>query len=197
MLIVSVDTSLSKFATIIWKDGVPVIHKLFRTGKDKTKKKLKSVKYFDNLAEQINWLSNEVISFIKLHGKPDKVYLEGLSFGSSGNASRDLASIYALFVDKLHEKVGMDFCDIEAIPPTTIKAVARTFLPLEEQTEINAKGKQVKRVMSKDLMITVAEELHPEILEGLVKSAASEHSGKEDMSDAILCYYAGQKRTTN
>jgi len=197
LLIVSADTSLSKFSVIIWRDGVPVNHHLFRTGEAKCKKKLQSVKYFDNMHEQVNWLSNQVIDFIKLHGKPDKIFLEGLSFASSGNQSRNLAAIFSVFVDKVHEQLRLSFDDIVAIPPTSIKARAREFLPEEEQWFINEKGKKAKCVMNKDVMIKVAEQLHPELLKGLVKSAASEHSGKEDTADAIMVYYAGIQKFKN
>ena len=47
-VIVSCDTSTSKFAVVVWIDGKPVDRKVFKTGETKVKKKLKSVTYFDN-----------------------------------------------------------------------------------------------------------------------------------------------------
>ena len=83
-VIVSCDTSTSKFAVVVWIDGKPIDRKVFKTGETKVKKKLKSVTYFDNKIEQINWITNEVIKFIEPY-KPQKVCLESLSFSSIGN----------------------------------------------------------------------------------------------------------------
>jgi len=191
MLVVSCDTSLSKFAVIIWRDNFPVAWKVFRTGEEKCKKKLNNVKYFSDIKEQINWLSEEVIDYIKIHGKPDKVYLEGLAMNAMGNQAKNLAMIYGVFVDKLHKDLNIDFKYIVPIPPTQVKAVARTFLDESEQhILVDKKKKTVK--MDKNKMMELAERLHPEILEGYVKSAASEKAGKEDLSDAILVYYTGK-----
>ena len=194
MLIVSVDPSLSKMAIIVWRDDVPVAWNVFRTGDSKCKKKLNSVNYFGSIHEQINYLTSEVISFIKLHGKPDYIFSEGLSFGSKGDRTRDLAMVYGVFVEKCHVDLGLDFDKIIAYAPTSIKAIARDFLPKEEQTFLNDKGKPLKIVMDKPMMMSFAEKLHPEVLKGYVKSAASEKAGYEDLSDAVMVYYTGKAK---
>ena len=194
MLIVSVDPSLSKMAVVIWRDGVPVAWNVFRTGDSKCKKKLNSVNYFGSIHEQINYLTSEVISFIKLHGKPDYIFSEGLSFGSKGDRTRDLAMVYGVFVEKCHVDLGLDFDKIIAYAPTSIKAIARDFLPKEEQTFLNDKGKPLKIVMDKPMMMSIAEKLHPEVLKGYVKSAASEKAGYEDLADAAMVYYTGKAK---
>ena len=191
-VIVSCDTSLSKFAVVVWIDGKPIDRKVFKTGETKVKKKLKSVTYFDNKIEQINWITNEVIKFIEPY-KPQKICLESLSFSSIGNQTRNLAGVYHVFCDKLVEVLGLDFSDITPIPPTVIKATARTFYPLEEQTYTNTKGKTSKKEIGKPEVMFIANQLHPEVLEGYSKSASSEKAGYEDLSDALLCYYAYKK----
>ena len=194
MLIVSVDPSLSKMAVVVWRDDIPVAWRVFRTGESKCKKKLQSVQYFDSVHKQINYLTTEVISFIKLHGKPDYIFSEGLSFGSKGDRTRDLAMVYGVFVEKCHVDLGLDFDKIIAYAPTSIKAVARDFLPKEEQTFLNDKGKPLKIVMDKPMMMSIAEKLHPEVLKGYVKSAASEKAGYEDLSDAVMVFYTGKTK---
>ena len=194
MLIVSVDPSLSKMAVVIWRDDVPVAWNVFRTGDSKCKKKLNSVKYFGSIHEQINYLTSEVISFIKLHGKPDYIFSEGLSFGSKGDRTRDLAMNYGVFVEKCHIDLELDFDRIKSYAPTSIKAVARDYLPKEDQTVLNDKGKQLKVTMDKNMMMSVAEKLHPEVLRGYVKSAASEKAGYEDLADAIMVFYTGKSK---
>jgi len=191
-VIVSCDTSTSKFAVVVWIDGKPIDRKVFKTGETKVKKKLKSVTYFDNKIEQINWITNEVIKFIEPY-KPQKVCLESLSFSSIGNQTRNLAGVYHVFCDKLVEVLGLDFKDITPIPPTVIKATARTFYPLEEQTYTNTKGKVSKKEIGKPEVMFIANQLHPEVLEGYSKSASSEKAGYEDLSDALICYYAYKK----
>lgn len=194
MLIVSVDPSLSKMAVIVWRDDVPVAWKVFRTGESKCKKKLNSVKYFGSIHEQINYLTSEVISFIKHHGKPDYIFIEGLSFGSKGDRTRDLAMNYGVFVEKCHIDLELDFDRIKSYAPTSIKAVARDYLPKEEQTTLNDKGKPLKVTMDKNMMMSVAEKLHHEVLKGYVKSAASEKAGYEDLADAIMVFYTGKSK---
>ena len=91
------------------------------------------------------------------------------------------------------EVLGLDFKDITPIPPTVIKATARTFYPLEEQTYTNTKGKVSKKEIGKPEVMFIANQLHPEVLEGYSKSASSEKAGYEDLSDALICYYAYKK----
>ena len=127
MLIVSCDPSISKFACIVWRDGVPVAWRVFRTGEAKCKKKLQSVQYFDSVAQQIHYLTTEVISFIKHHGNPDYLFCEGLSFGSKGDRTRDLAMVYGVFVEKCHVELGLDFNKIIAYPTMTKKHIVNIF----------------------------------------------------------------------
>jgi len=42
--------------------------------------------------------------------------------------------------------------------------------------------------------MSIAEKLHPEVLKGYVKSAASEKAGSEDLSDSILVFYTGKTK---
>lgn len=124
-------------------------------------------------------------------GVPKKVYLEGLSFMSKGDQTRNLAMVYGVFVDKIHEQFGLDWMDIVSVAPTSIKAVTRKFYKPEDQHTLNEKGKKVLRPIGKEEVMEIAESLHPEVLEGLIKSSHSERSGKEDLSDALMAMYAG------
>lgn len=164
---------------------------MFRTGNSKVKQKLKSVSYFDSTEGQVNFLTNSVVAYIKEIGVPKRVYLEGLSFMSKGDQTRNLAMVYGVFVDKLHEQFGLDWKDIVPVAPTSIKAVTRKFYKPEDQYSINTKGKKILRPIGKEEVIEIAETLHPDVLYGLVKSSHSERSGKEDLSDALMVMYAG------
>ena len=101
---------------------------------------------------------------------------------------------YGVFVEKCHIDLGLDFDRIKSYAPTSIKAVARDYLPKEKQTTLNDKGKPLKVTMDKNMMMSVAEKLHPEVLKGYVKSAASEKAGSEDLCDAIMVFYTGKSK---
>lgn len=127
-------------------------------------------------------------------GKPSKVYLEGLAFMSQGDQTRNLAMVYGVFVDKLHETFGLEWSNIYPVPPTSLKATTRKFYPEDEQyveKKTKTGTKKGLRSIGKDEVIEIAQSLHPDVLYGLVKSSNSERSGKEDLSDAIMVMYSG------
>lgn len=75
---------------------------------------------------------------------------------------------------------------VHQLAPTSIKSWARDKLPEDQQTELNKKGKKIKKKMDKKDMIQVTEILDSELLKGYTLVA-----GKADIADAYIlakCY---------
>lgn len=178
-----IDQSLSHCAAVLIEDGVAIEKHVLRTGSSGSKTKSKGVVYFDAQIEQIIYIIDKLMDLVK-ETKPDMIVLESLSFASVGNATRTLAGLYFCILFQLYK---MGYSDkVTHLAPTSIKSWARNKLPEDQQTEVNKKGKTVKKKMDKKDMIQVTEILDSELLKGYTLVA-----GKADIADAFIlakCY---------
>ncbi len=174
---------MSHCAAVLVEDGITQEKHVFRTGSSGSKTKSKGVEYFDTQVEQIIYIIDNLIELVN-RIKPDLIVLESLSFASVGNATRTLAGLYFCIMYQLF-KLGYGD-KVKHLAPTSIKSWARSKLPIEKQTELNKKGKPIKKKMDKKDMIEVAEILDSELVKGYTLVA-----GKADIADAYIlakCY---------
>ena len=176
MKLISVDQSTAKFAYILWENNLPVARSVIRTGKSDCKKKTENVQYFDSTIEQIIYIIESFIGVVK-EEKPDVICCEGLAFGALGDQTRNLAGLFFCMLYKLKELGYTEGVNFHVVTPTKNKAYARTLLP----EPLDKKEKKVK--MDKKLMIQLAEETWPEMLEGYKNSGKD--AGREDIADAL------------
>lgn len=188
--VLSIDQSLAKCAVVVWNDNVPVFWDVFKSGGIECKKKLKSVTYFEKEVDKIDFISDNIISVVNEYNV-EKVILEGLALNAVGNATRSLAGLYYVLLHKLKQLDLVEPEDIVVISPTQVKSKARLLMENNGELEtINDKGKTKKSKikMDKQVMISIAEQHWPQVLEGYKNSG--ENAGKEDLSDACLIYNA-------
>lgn len=178
----AIDSSLSKCAVTISVRGSIVHKEVIKTGSSNNKKKLKSVRYLETTEEQIHFIC-ERLRVLIFDYNPSKFIFESLSFGSTGNASRDLASLYGGMVETILSD-GYTIDDIIKFAPTSLKAFMRTLLPVEEQTYTNANGKVCKVPMKdKKLVVRAATLNTPEgYFDGYKYSG--ENAGLDDLADS-------------
>jgi hypothetical protein len=183
--VLSVDQSLGKCAWTIWSKGEALESGIFKSGNAKVKTKYEGVTYFDTTEEQIHFLASELHSVVNGWGASEVIF-ESLSFGSVGNATRDLACLYGALVERLISTSGIDVNNIYKVTPTTLKAFARKFLPEDEQFDGFTKAGKPKLVkMDKKKMVEAA--IHAggsPFLEGLKMSGKS--AGLDDAADSFL-----------
>jgi len=74
----------------------------------------------DDMIQRARFIADQLVT-IALKHKPKKIALEGLAFGSKGDATRDLGGLFFLIVDSLRHRFGFE---ISVIPPTTLKKFA-------------------------------------------------------------------------
>jgi hypothetical protein len=188
--VLSIDQSLAKCAVVVWNDNVPVFWDVFKSGGIECKKKLKSVTYFEKEVDKIDFISDNIISVVNEYNV-EKVIIEGLALNAVGNATRSLAGLYYVLLYKLKQLDLVEPEDIVVISPTQVKSKARLLMENNGEFEtINDKGKTKKSKikMDKQVMISIAEQYWPQVLEGYKNSG--ENAGKEDLSDACLIYNA-------
>lgn len=188
--VLSIDQSLAKCAVVVWNDNAPVFWDVFKSGGIECKKKLKSVTYFEKEVDKIDFISDNVISVVNEYNV-EKVILEGLALNAVGNATRSLAGLYYVLLYKLKQLDLVEPENIIVISPTQVKSKARLLMENNGELEtINDKGKTKKSKikMDKQVMISIAEQHWPQVLEGYRNSG--ENAGKEDLSDACLIYNA-------
>lgn len=181
MRLLTIDQSMASCAYVVLEDGVPIFKEvLHTTGSDKAKEWQHR---FNNPVEQMAFISGN-ISGVCESFKIDHVVLESLSFGSAGNATRDLAGLFfCIQLTLLRDGYTMD--QIHTVAPTSVKSWARKQLPGEEQEVMNEKGtKMVLIKMGKDEMMRVCEQLQPGFLAGYTKSG--KNGGATDLADAYL-----------
>lgn len=184
--LMSVDQSLSKCACTIWgKDGEAKQLVIYKTGNSKVKNKLEGVSYFDTVEEQIKFITDSVSGLAEIHGI-DTVIFEALSFGSIGNATRDLAQLFGALIDRLNAGNGVPLEQIHKLPPTTLKSFARRLLPEDEQFQGKTAANKPKYVkMDKKLMVKSAQGAGgADLLEGLKMSG--KNAGLDDAADSYL-----------
>lgn len=192
MKLMSVDQSLSHCAVVIWEGDKPSSKHMICTGSTHSKGKQKpNVAYFDSVAEQILYIAEKILHLAKEQGC-DTYVMEELSFGSLGNATRDLAGLFYCIqmMFMLNEDSGGPTSYLNCIPPTSVKSFAREFLPEEERVVVKERvdkktGKTVyskgKLVMKKPEMVRAVECAEPGFLDGITLTA-----GKADYADAYL-----------
>ena len=188
--VLSIDPSLAKCAVVVWNDNVPVFWDVFKSGGIECKKKLKSVTYFEKEVDKIDFISDNIISVVNEYNI-EKVILEGLALNAVGNATRSLAGLYYVLLYKLKQLDLVEPENIIVISPTQVKSKARLLMENNGELEtINDKGKikKSKIKMDKQIMISIAEQYWPQVLDGYKNSG--ENAGKEDLSDACLIYNA-------
>jgi len=171
---------MASCAYVVLEDGEPIFKEvLHTTGSEKSKDYQKR---FDYPAQQIVYITDQIVSVCKSFNV-DKIVLESLSFGSAGNATRDLAGLFfGIQISLLRNGYNME--DIHTVAPTSVKSWARKWLPGEEQEVLGTKGKMVKIKMGKDEMMRVCENLQPGFLKGYTKSG--KNGGATDLADAYL-----------
>jgi hypothetical protein len=180
--LISIDQSLSKTALVEWVGGKPVAKHLFKSGSSSSKKHLANVRYFDTVDEQMEFITSSIIERV-VGFKPSAIVMEGLSFGSIGNATRDLAGLYYVMRNAMYQ-ASYDWGQLHDVSPTSLKAMARNYLPLQLQTVPKPSGKAGTNLvkMEKPLMIAAVPQEHRWLYEGLGMSGIK--SGKDDVADA-------------
>jgi len=107
MRVLSVDQSYRSAGIVIIENGEMIFCEKYVTEKDKD--------VYHRAAQLATHLQ-----LVALKWQPDVVALEGLSFGSVGNVTRDLAGLMFIIVVKLRE----DGYDPIVVPPTKVKKFA-------------------------------------------------------------------------
>lgn len=182
--IIAVDQSLSGFAYTVYHCGDIAEYGVIRTGSSSNKTKHDTVNYFCTVEEQIHYICKEFFKIVDTYD-PDKFIFEALSYGSVGNASRDLAMLLGGVVESLFMVYNYTVQDIVFYQPTKLKAFARTLLPEDEQTTFNSKNKPVKIKMDKNMMVkAVSYSAGEEYLKGY--SMSGKYKGKDDLADSYL-----------
>jgi len=82
---------------------------------------LKSPKAMD-VHERANWIGTHIQMLADVH-KPDVIAIEGLAFGMRGDATRDLAGLQFVIINKLRFHCRGQF-PIEIVSPKTVKKFA-------------------------------------------------------------------------
>lgn len=196
MLILGIDQSLAKCALVLMKDRKPIKNFVIKTGKSSAKTKRQKVHYYDTLQGQIHHICRVINNFIKSHEPLDKIVFESLSFGSAGNATRDLACLYGAIRESLILNGIDEDTLIEEVAPTSVKTFARELLDEQDKYEKDDKGKVVllkskkpkKIKMDKKLMVkAVRNEFGEDYLEGYNYS-----TGLDDLADATILSMIGE-----
>lgn len=111
MNILGIDQSYTSTGLVVAEDGIALVSEVFHTSPDKEDELdtfKRSIKIRDKILQVVN--DYEI----------DKVHIEGLSFGSVTNATRNLAGLQYMIVTALIEK-GIP---VKIIAPTTLKKFA-------------------------------------------------------------------------
>ena len=192
MKIVAIDQSLAKCAMVFMdtedKDQV-VDFTLSKTGNASVKTKRKDVNYYNTLEEQIHQICNDVVTFVKTYS-PEYIVFEALSFGSVGNATRSLASLYGAIRETLIREGLTKGTVILDYAPTSLKTFARELLKPLDRVERDEKGnivllkskKEKKIKMDKKLMVKAVREVYG----GDYLSEYNYSTGLDDLADATL-----------
>lgn len=172
----AIDQSFSKCYYTIARDGTIIGRGLIRTGLTASKKQLKSVVYFDTVEDQVYYIAKQLCTLSKEYNVTYVGY-ETLSFGSIGNATRNLAQLLGGILTLLLDS-GLGSKSLLGFSPSTVKARARKLLPTEEQTVEGKKVKMTKALVTRAVMNLEGEEY----FSGLTYSG--EKAGKDDCADS-------------
>ena len=178
MRCLGIDQSLSKCAFTLLEDGKPVYHFISKTGKDSVKNKRPDTNYYTTLEDQIHHVCTGLIDTVE-YCCPDTITFESLSYGSVGDATRNLSCLYGA----MRETLVVNFPNITVYEyaPTSIKSYARDFLLPDRQVDgVLKTGKPKKVKMDKKLMVEAVRELYgQDYLKGYNYS-----SGLDDLADS-------------
>ena len=165
MKVLSIDQSMSSCACVVF-DGDEAIFKemIHTTRSTKIRDKSPWVNYFEDPAEQIAYITGKIADIAESF-KVEHVVCESLSFGSAGNATRDLAGLFFCIQLRLLLE-GMRMDQLHTVAPTSVKSWARNQLPEDQRSAKNAKGKVEKLKMDKDEMMKACTLLFPGFLDG-------------------------------
>ncbi len=173
-----VDESLSKCAFSFVVGGVRVDRQLSKTGALKVGAKKRGTTYYGCLHKQIHHICLDLVDHVG-EFQPDRITFESLSFGSMGDATRNLAGLFGA----MRETLMVNFPDIPVYEyaPTSIKSYARDYLKDERQHEgYLATGKPKKVKMDKKMMVEAVKELYgQDYLKGYNYS-----TGLDDLADS-------------
>jgi Holliday junction resolvasome RuvABC endonuclease subunit len=112
-MILGIDQSFTSTGLVTWNGSEVVNYQLVKTDKDD----LDPLALFKRCIK----ISDIIISIID-NTPITQVNLEGLGFGSVGNATRNLAMLQASIITRIIEK--HPYVEINIIPPTTLKKFA-------------------------------------------------------------------------
>lgn len=182
MKILTIDQSMASCAYVVLDGKEPIFKEvLHTTGSDNAKDW--QVK-FSTPVEQMDYISKKILGVANAFGV-EHVIMESLSFGSAGNATRDLAGLFFCIQLTLVRDGKYRIDQLHTIAPTSVKSWARDHLETDDQSVMNEKGtKLIKVKMGKDEMMKVSNILYPGFLEGYNKSG--KNGGATDLADAIL-----------
>lgn len=186
MKTLTIDQSMASCAYIVLDGMTPIFKEvLHTTGSDSPKPWQVRFAY---PALQMEYISQRILETAESF-KVDNVVLESLSFGSAGNATRDLAGLF-FCIQLTLLRAGYTMDQVHTVAPTSVKSWARNQLPGDEQEVMNDKGtKMVKIKMGKDEMMKVCNLLCPGLIGGYTKTG--KNGGATDLADAYLigrCY---------
>ena len=181
--IIGCDQSLSKSAFTVLKDGKIILKDLAKTGDINCKgKKFDSVEYFENNHQRIHHVCDYLISLVEEH-YPCYVVWEGISYGSVGDATRNLAMLYGAMYERLLE-YGFNETKILIYPPTKVKAYEREWLQ-EDKKYVTTGTKTTFGKMDKKLVEEAVRcKLGQQYLDGY--KASGEHAGIDDIADSAV-----------
>ena len=184
MKIASIDQSLSCTALILWEDGEPTERFVFRSGNSNAKGRIKGVPYFDIEDKRMDHITEKVIQVL-IEFQPHKISMESLSYGSMGNATRDLGGLFYVMRSAFFLEFG-NWNILEHYTPMTLKKIAREFLPEDQRTVPKPSGKKGTnlRKMEKTDMVSAIPDEHRWILDGYKMTGIN--SGLGDLSDAYF-----------
>ena len=189
MKILGIDQSLAKTAMTRLVGNEGVSNSLSKTGKSSVKTIRKDTTYYDTLQEQVHHICSSILKEVE-DFQPDLIVFEALSFGSVGNATRDLACLYGAIREVLLADSRYASIPVEEIAPTSLKAFARDLLKPYDQVErdeagdvVMLKSKKPKKVkMDKKVMVKAVREVYgQDYLSGYNFS-----SGLDDLADSTL-----------
>jgi Holliday junction resolvasome RuvABC endonuclease subunit len=180
MKVLGIDQSLSKTAFCEMVDGEVVNLSLSKTGASKVKGKRPDTTYYDDLHDQIHHICLDMVEIVSSFN-PEIITFEALSFGSVGDATRNLSELMGAMRETL--KVNYNEIPVTTVAPTSLKSYARDFLKPDRQFEGLLKtGKPKKVKMDKKMVVEAAKELYgQDYLKGYNYS-----SGLDDLADATF-----------
>lgn len=180
MKVLGIDQSLSKCAFVLLKDGSVDYTKLSKTGASKVKTRRKDTTYYETLQEQIHHICVGLKDVVHIT-KPDSITFEALSFGSVGDATRNLACLYGAMRETLIS-IGYEGTVTE-VAPTSLKSYAHTFLDEKDKWDgVTKSGKPKKIKMDKKLMVSSVRNIYGE---GYL-SEYNYSTGLDDLADATF-----------